>query len=91
MFGSRLEPRLAAIEVALNEMRDTLQHEFELNRREFALNREARANDRAVLTELTRQIQASIEDNRRHNDATVGALTDLAAEIRGWGGGAAPA
>ena len=60
------------------------EHEFELNRREWQ-------NGREVTRAMIAEIKAFGEENRRHNDAVVGALTDLAAEIRSWGGGAAPA
>ena len=61
-----------------------MEHEFELNRREWR-------NSREVTRAMIAEIRAMGEENRRHNDAAVGALIDLAAEIRSWGGGTAPA
>lgn len=96
---------MAEIRDAVQDIRtefDLNRQEHELKRREHELNREAYArlfdqirreteNSRAVMRELVAEIHTMREEGRRHSEAVVGALTDLAAEIRGWGGGAAPA
>ena len=84
--GLRAEFALNREEFALN------RKEHALNREEIVRNREEAKNGREVTRALIADIGAMREESRRHNDAVVGALTDLAAEIRGWGrGGAAPA
>ncbi len=48
-------------------------------------------NSRTVTREVIGEMRQLREESRRHFEASNGALVDLAAEIRGWGGGAAPA
>ncbi len=91
--GLRAEFALNREEFALNREEFALNRkEHALNREEIVRNREEAKNGREVTRALIADIGAMREESRRHNDAVVGALTDLAAEIRGWGrGGAAPA
>jgi len=48
-------------------------------------------NGRTVTREVIAEMRKLREESRRHFEASNGALIDLAAEIRGWGGGAAGA
>jgi len=79
-------------EIELNRHEHELnRQEHQLNRQEFERNRLESQRTREVLRELVVEIREQREQSRRHGEAVVGALTDLAAEIRSWGGGAAPA
>ncbi len=48
-------------------------------------------NSRTVTREVIAEMRQLREESRRHFEASNGALVDLAAEIRSWGGGTAPA
>ena len=94
----RIDSHLDRGDQALRELRAStaaLQRTVELNQRalerEFELNRQEWRNSREVHRAMIADIGQMREESRRHNEAVVGALTDLAAEIRSWGGGAAPA
>jgi hypothetical protein len=83
----------------LGEVREEVRltrEEIRLTREEIRLSREERRQSREDFVqnrELTRQLLVEVvegrERAREHWDAVSGALTDLAAEIRGWrdGGG----
>lgn len=57
---------------------------FDRNTAAFDRHAEAFANDRDVLRSLAAEIRAHTEKMERQGDATLGAMIDLAAEIRSW-------
>lgn len=83
-------------ELALNREqhelnRELAQRQEERHAREMARIDEEIRNSRAVTRDQIAEMRQLREESRRHFEASHGALVDLAAEIRGWGGGAAPA
>jgi hypothetical protein len=85
----RIDAHLERGDEVLLEIREAvreLKAEVGLNRAVYA--RESQAS-RDVQRALVAEIYAQREESRRHNEAMIGALADLAAEIRSWGGGGA--
>jgi len=95
--------RMRALIARNNELLEEIKDEHRLNREEHRLNREEHrrnreqlelnrrefASNRDVMRSLIADVEAQREEGRRHSEAMIGALTDLAAEIRSWGGGTA--
>jgi hypothetical protein len=91
-FGKLSGMRWRRTSDALRDLQAEIARNREAMEREFELNRQEWRNGREITRTLIAEIREMGEADRRHNDAVVGALTDLAAEIRSWGGGgAAPA
>lgn len=94
----RIDAHMARGNELMAEIREEhrlTREEHERNRRFYAdlsaKNAEVVADNKAVMRNLVGEIRTMRDENRVHHEAMTGALLDLAAEIRSWGGGPAAA